>query len=107
MSSNVIVLVNVQYRALLSMKIKFKLIKNERLVVIHKISVDERRNLTLTGRFSCVFNFRSIKKKKCSILLSEQEVRTAYTLQVIVYVCWNALLFQVLVADRHMDRFFS
>jgi len=37
----------------------------------------------------------------------EQEVQFAFNLQVIVYVRWNALLFQVLVADRHMDRFFS
>jgi hypothetical protein len=41
-----------------------------------------------------------------SVLSIEQEVRTAHTLQVIVYVWWNALQLQVLVADRHMDRFF-
>jgi hypothetical protein len=46
------------------------------------------------------------KKKARSVQLIEQEVRTAHTLQVIVYVRWNALLFQVVVADRHMDRFF-
>lgn len=46
------------------------------------------------------------ERKKCPILLIEQEVRTANTLQVIVYVRWNALPFEVLVADRHMDRFF-
>ncbi len=47
-----------------------------------------------------------IYQKKRSILLIEQEVRTAHTLQVIVYVWWNAMPFQVVVADRHMDRFF-